>query len=345
MKLLKSLAKLPKRWMVFGPLTARRARRHSFILMYHRVLPEKVCANANANNALTVSERHFDEHLTYLKKWFDIVPLTELVNEIGQLNATPSRPKLSITFDDGWRDNYLYAWPILKKHSVPATIFLVSDYVGTSKCLWWSALERHYVSHSTPPIPEWIGSLMSTATQNGFTEISSILQAAKLTQTATPDDVIQLFKNVEHAALEAFAQALQIGNKQANEPELFNWDNAREMQRFGIDFGAHTQRHELLDLIDDMSIQYTVRGSVEALREQGINSIPIFSYPNGNTDARVQRAVSKTGFKVAVGTKRGTISGSGVNPMDLPRINIGAGNKADVQLLRQRLARAFWVQR
>ena len=339
------LSNLIKKRMTFGPLAAKRARGHSFILMYHRVLPEQDCAQAEANHALIVSTKHFDEHLSYLKQNFDIVSLTDIVNA-GENSVTKShRAKLAITFDDGWRDNYEHAWPILKKHGLTATIFLVSEYIGTNKKLWWSALEQHYTSIGSPDIRDWIGALETIATNENFPDIRAALEGLKEAQIHSPEDVIQHLKSTQYNSLEEFSGRLADSHNIGSEPELIDWSHALEMQTAGIEFGAHTQRHELLPLLDDASIQKTVHGSVRTLREQGLNVIDIFSYPNGDNDERTQRAVSETGFKYAVGTRRGTISSTATDAMELPRINIGGGNSADITLLRQRLARAFWLQR
>lgn len=307
--------------------------------MYHRVLPEADCAAAQANHALNVSTRHFDEHLVYLKKRFDVVPLTELVENLERREETPKRPKLAITFDDGWHDNHDHAWAILKKHNLTATIFLISDYIGKKQVLWWSALEHHYRSLGNPPISEWISALTKVAENISCRDVQHALSGKC---PDTPEDVVQLFKDLEHHKIEAFVRAL---NLPADAPELIDWDQARQMQDDCINFGAHTRRHELLTLLESDAIEATVKGSLEELSARGIHAIPVFSYPNGNNNKRVQTTIARVGYKYAVGTKNGTISGTRFNGLELPRINIGGGNKADVKLLRRRLARAFWLQR
>lgn len=66
-----------------------------------------------------------------------------LPNEVAQIINTgmefPPRSCL-ITFDDGWKDNYTYAYPVLKRHHIPALIFLTTDFIGTSRAFWHEQL-------------------------------------------------------------------------------------------------------------------------------------------------------------------------------------------------------------
>lgn len=94
------------------------------ILAYHRVLPE------TSGVTLAVSCADFERQLQYLlKKKYTFVRLKEYLSAKGNVCA--------VTFDDGYADNYYYAWPILKKYDIPATIFLTTDYIGRHKPFYW----------------------------------------------------------------------------------------------------------------------------------------------------------------------------------------------------------------
>ncbi|MDD5560550.1 MAG: polysaccharide deacetylase family protein [Candidatus Omnitrophica bacterium] len=80
-----------------------------------------------------VSPENFTKQLEYIKKkGYEVITLDELVESIKNKKRL-KRNKVVITFDDGYKDNFEYAYPILKKFGFPATVFLVTDYIGNDK--------------------------------------------------------------------------------------------------------------------------------------------------------------------------------------------------------------------
>lgn len=95
------------------------------IIMYHQVLP-----NPDQGYRLAVSTQTFNRQMRFLKKHnFNVLPLEDLIRLIKEKKEIPSRTVV-ITFDDGYRDNYIYAFPVLKKYGLPAAIFLIVNEVG-----------------------------------------------------------------------------------------------------------------------------------------------------------------------------------------------------------------------
>lgn len=80
-----------------------------------------------------VSVENFAKQLRYIKeKGYDVITLDELAEGIKNKKIF-KRNKVVITFDDGFKDNFQSAYPVLKKFSFPATIFLITDYIGKEK--------------------------------------------------------------------------------------------------------------------------------------------------------------------------------------------------------------------
>lgn len=98
------------------------------IIMYHSVHPDN-----KPENRLGVSAQSFERQMRFLKQQrYNVLPLEELTELIRQHKKIPAKT-VAITFDDGYRDNYIYAFPVLKKYSLPATIFIIVNEVGRKK--------------------------------------------------------------------------------------------------------------------------------------------------------------------------------------------------------------------
>lgn len=101
-------------------------RYRTIILTYHRIRDD------GKDSHISVSTKNFENQMVYLKECFNIISLDTLVDTIEK-KTDILMDNVAITFDDGYKDNFLNAYPILKKHRLPATIFLVSKLVGKSE--------------------------------------------------------------------------------------------------------------------------------------------------------------------------------------------------------------------
>ena len=106
------------------------------ILMYHHVRPNPV-KDLNTDSPLS-----FEKQMAFLSKYrYKVITLDEYI-AIKKNGGKFSRNTVVITFDDGYDDNYTYAFPILKKYHFPATMFVISDYVGQEPFLTWQQVRE-----------------------------------------------------------------------------------------------------------------------------------------------------------------------------------------------------------
>jgi len=96
------------------------------ILAYHSV-------NPNRQDALSVHPDIFAKQMDILRQKYEVVTLDSLIQALAEHRNTDRMA--AITFDDGYRDNFLYAYPLLRERNLPATIFLIASYIGTDKTL------------------------------------------------------------------------------------------------------------------------------------------------------------------------------------------------------------------
>lgn len=138
-KIKKILRKIPffvltKKLYYFARRTALKLYNAMFptaiILLYHRVAELE-----NDINFLSVNQKNFENQLIYLSKKFNIISLNELVDDLKANKL--KRGSVVVTFDDGYADNLHNALPILKKHKIPATIFVTAGKVGNDSPFFW----------------------------------------------------------------------------------------------------------------------------------------------------------------------------------------------------------------
>ena len=111
---------------------------HRFpILMYHSVDYTK-----DKKDRLTISPDIFAKQIKYLHDHkYNVIPLEEAVSYIQQKKKPPART-VAITFDDGYENNYKYVYPVLKQYHIPATIFIITDFVGRKDFMNWDEINE-----------------------------------------------------------------------------------------------------------------------------------------------------------------------------------------------------------
>ena len=118
-------------------LDALLLRNAAVIVAFHRI------QQADRSDSLSIDVDTFERHCRFYQRHFQVVPLRELVYRIT--HGQPIDRHLAITFDDGYRDNFVNARPVLEKLGLPATFFIVTEWMGTSVVPWWDEVRgvRH----------------------------------------------------------------------------------------------------------------------------------------------------------------------------------------------------------
>lgn len=117
------------------------------VLMYHRVLKEEEI-KLDIHPGMYVSNHSFEKQLGYLIKKYQIISLNDFEEWISG-DKKFNRPPCMITFDDGWKDNYTNAYPLLNKFNVSATIFLATKFIGQEDMLTWENVKEMESSRIT----------------------------------------------------------------------------------------------------------------------------------------------------------------------------------------------------
>jgi peptidoglycan/xylan/chitin deacetylase (PgdA/CDA1 family) len=295
----------------------RRASR-LLVLMYHRVLPPGHPERATEQAGMFVSPATLAMHLdTLATLGFTFHHLDDWIDAADAGNA-PLGLCCSVTFDDGWRDNYDYAFPVLRERLVPATIFLVSDMVGGSYSFWpnrIATLLSNGGAQALDASPAWLRNLVRS---------SPFTRAAMPVDEAAIDAVIDGCKSHSDAEMLDIVSACerQSGLSAPRARTLMDWQEIGEMRASGlIRFGSHTRRHSRLSkLTTRAALLDELVGSSETIAKHVGERPRVFCYPNGDTTPDAVRLVREN-FHAAVTTARGWYR-SGQDRHTIPRVGL-----------------------
>ena len=283
------------------------------VLTYHRVLPKEHPARATEQPGMLVSPELLAMHLEVLQRYFTPIHLDDWLRAAKGGEPPPGR-SLAITFDDGWRDNYDYAFPILQKAAVPATIFLVTDMVGTNYRFWPNRLALSLKAWR----PQF-SQRLDENTKNRMVALGIPLDLAG--DTATPeliDTVISRCKLADDASMRTLLDAIErtlpateasdapVSTEPSEQRDLLDWHEIREMSDTDfVRFGSHTRRHtRLREGLAPYLLEDEVVGSKRSLEHRLGRTVSLFCYPNGDCSPHAYAAVSAA-YDGAVSTHRG----------------------------------------
>jgi peptidoglycan/xylan/chitin deacetylase (PgdA/CDA1 family) len=274
----------------------------------------------------------FDRQLSFLKKNFEVLLLDQIAKRLS--DGKDIGRCCAVTFDDGWKDNYTVAFPILKKHAVPATIFLATGFVGVERNFWPDELKCYL--NKMAQHPERMQDLNLKIAQNYFPtrDIGTHL----LKKESFHEQCIEKLKKValeeRNAVLEALRELTAVTPPAA---ETINWDEARLMLESGfIRFGAHTVNHEILDHVSDETVVYEIRESRNAIEKELSYRVNSFSYPNGNFTASVKKTLQDCGIGIGVTTQKGFFERT-TDLLEIPRIGIHQDISRIMPMFRSRI--------
>jgi peptidoglycan/xylan/chitin deacetylase (PgdA/CDA1 family) len=303
----------------------RRANLGQFVvLMYHRVLKDDDPYIPFIQPGMYVRESSFNRQLEFLSENYAIVSIQEMLGLIETGKVSKDRQYCVITFDDGWLDNYQYAFPLLKKFSAPATIFLTASFVGTNRFFWHEKVSKlFYLARrrfeDSPPsaMPTGNGGDGTVAMLRGH------INSREPSATAV-DAAIETLKSLPVSRIDQVVDELaeELSISLENERTMLSWQEIGEMSESGISFGSHTCEHRILTQIDSGEAAIEIKASMEKLRGKQLNYVPVFCYPNGRYNDEIRSLVIGAGYSAAVTTKLGRQSADLKDPFGIARIGI-----------------------
>jgi peptidoglycan/xylan/chitin deacetylase (PgdA/CDA1 family) len=283
-------------WMLRGRLFGG-----GIILGYHRVAHDP-----DDPWGLCVDPRTFESHIEILRRDFCPVPLGQVTEpRVGTLPVV-------ITFDDGYADVWTDAVPILERHEVPATVFVVP--AATSGSFWWDRLRALLETPERLPAELDLdagGLRMRWTREQGHPALRDMLHRSLRT----------IGSEALEEALAGIATWSGTGEISGRPPVAVLTDE--QLDGLGrhplLEVGSHTMSHADLSVLGPEALDQEIRGSRLWLQERLGEEVESFSYPHGGLRPEVRRLVEDSGYRRACSSSSGLVQRR-TDPYHLPRL-------------------------
>lgn len=301
----------------------------SLILMYHRIVSPELTSRY-VEPGMYVRPETFALHCQLLKRYFDVVPLSEL---FGSDSQESSKPRCAITFDDGWVDFLENAFPILKANNLHSTVYLPTNYIGTPNIFWTDRCsEILKLLFTKITLPEYRGS---------NTLVRKIFEL-KGDFTIIVDTVIKMLKPLQLVEINDILTEISTccGNSEPNDRVFLSWDEVRYLKKSNlVCFGSHTANHLILTTESDQVIIEELKRSKEKLIDEKVagHDMILFCYPNGGYTSHIASLVKDAGYLNAVTTTDGWNSDKS-DSFSLKRVGMHQDMTSNNALIMARLA-------
>lgn len=232
------------------------------ILMYHRIISKPFIEG--------LSPIEFEKQIQYISNNFRVVPINTLLSEINKNSIEPFT--LALTFDDGHHDFYDNAWPILKKHKLPASLYVTTGFVDGNLWLWPDLLKHVLLNGKNKKIYlQPLGEVLLD--EKNLSSSWHLLGDYCLTLTTS--------SRIDF--IHRFAREVSVDVPSTPTPPFasVNWDQLREMKNEGLDIGSHTISHPILSSLSEKKIHQELSISGQNIAKN-LGQFPRgICYPNG----------------------------------------------------------------
>ena len=246
--------------------------------MYHGVGNQQTDFNLDIPS-LIISIKNFEKQINYLCKSYNIISMYDLASHIKKKISFPSNSVI-ITFDDGLKNNFINAFPILQKYNIKATVFLITDYIDTLRINWLNKFSyiikkiglSEFVKEFERKFPAY-SNLIGKIGQKNIIELTNFILRYKV------DD------NIREKFIQGLYNKFKIKISKEKIKDLYlSWKEIKKMADSGISFGSHTSTHPILSMLNYEKAKKEIVNSKKNIEVKLDKKINLFAYPYGNKD-------------------------------------------------------------
>ncbi len=288
--------------------------RGALVLAYHRIL-DRNGETPFDPGVFSATPSMLDAQMQFITRHFQVVS----PEAIGR-DPDSSGRRVIVTFDDGYRDNYELALPILRKYEVPTTFFLATGFLDHPSVPWWDELA--WMVKRSPRQALEAGDWLSRHLPLDGDRRPAI------------DELTRTYKSLPSERTEAFldfcAEAAGTGrcDPSAGADLWMTWAMAAELRDAGMTIGGHSATHPVLGRAEPEVQSREIEECARRLGEELGVSMRFFAYPvgrPGSFDAATRRILRGAGVELAFSLYGGYLRPGRLDPYDVPRASVEMG--------------------
>ena len=290
------------------------------IVGYHRIGDPEVVARETDEGVVDVTVDDFERHVAFVAQSFEVIGVDRLRRYFVEKAPLPKNAAL-ITFDDGYRECFDIALPILRRHGATGVFFVSTDHVTRRRVFWWDRIAYLFKRSTTKTRVE-----IDYPTRVVFDLANDLLRAK--------DDALTIVKRTFGLDLERYldglARALDVPWTEADEARiaddtLMSWDHLRALRKAGMDVQSHTATHRILQTLGGEELKRELVDSKRTLEAELDEPICAIAYPSGRAvgqHTKIGRAVSEAGYELGFSGSGVCRLGAKTDPLDLRRVSV-----------------------
>jgi peptidoglycan/xylan/chitin deacetylase (PgdA/CDA1 family) len=316
-------------------------RRGLVVFTYHRIAEPS--RDLFYTPVISATPESFRAQVEWLHSRFRIITLNELIWMLERDSAWHESLAF-LTFDDGYRDNFHTAVPILRERHTPATFFVPTAFLESPRLPWWDHIA--YVVRQTTVqqlvLERGLGSRAAPLEIN-LNTMPRQLAVATIIQAFLDKTIVDEQWFLDHLQAQAEVSVDSQGLAQA----LFmSWNEVQQLADLGpeLTIGSHAHSHRKLAELDNQAQCDELTFSKHILEDRLGRHIRALAYPYGwpgTYDERTKLLAAEAGYSVAFASRAGVNRSGKTNPFEVSRLGVGSTDSTPVLRTRTMLHVAF----
>jgi peptidoglycan/xylan/chitin deacetylase (PgdA/CDA1 family) len=289
------------------------------IVMFHGVVDDSQASNPLNSLGLHLAESPFARLCKGLANTGMVVSLEQAVAAL-QGKRVLRQHEIVLTFDDGYRNNYTHAFPLLKKYQLPATVFLATEFLEERVPLWPDRVAYAVMqARESMARVTFENSAVDLALDTPQQRRDSLITLCREMKELPQETLSEACKEVEYQLTGEFPELAQFPDFQ----HPLAWAECREMLASGlVSFGAHTHRHLILGRCQPETVHGEMQRNMALMEENLGQKVTTFAYPNGKTgdhSEATKAVLASLGIETALTTELGRNIPATADPLRLYR--------------------------